>query len=105
MSEVTVSDHTARLFEERAAATAARIKWEKYEKDLTAKIHEALGYGDEEKSESRVAVDAAGVPLFKVDVTPRKSLDKKRLASHYPAALADCEVTTYVKTIKPVKQD
>lgn len=105
MSEVKVSDYVAALYEERRAASEARLKWAKHEEDLTRKIHEALGYDGEAKPEPRVAVDAAGSPLFKVDVTPRKDVDRKRLASHYPAAYADCETTIYVKTIRPVKTD
>jgi hypothetical protein len=104
MSEVTVSDHTTQLFEELRAASAARLKWETYEKDLKAKILDALGYSGEEKPEARAALDAAGSPVFKVDVTPRKDIDRGRLARLYPAAFADCERTVYVKSIKPVKQ-
>ncbi|MGW6789983.1 hypothetical protein [Streptomyces chartreusis] len=105
MSEVRVTDHTARLYEELRAASAARLKWETYEKDLKSKILESLGYGGEGKPETKAAFDAHGAPLFKVDVSPRKEIDRKRLARQYPAAYADCETTVYVKTIRPVKAD
>jgi hypothetical protein len=103
MSEVTVSDHTARLYEELRDASAARLKWETYEKDLKKKILDALGYDGEDKPETKAAVDAAGAAVFKVDVTPRKDIDRGRLARMYPAAFADCERTVYVKTIREVK--
>lgn len=103
MSDVTVSDHIAAMYEERGTATSARLRWAKYEKDLTAKLHEALGYDGEEKPETKTAVNAAGVPLFVVDVTTRKDIDRERLARLYPAAYADCETTIYVKTIRAVK--
>lgn len=100
---VKVGDDIAKLYEEVRAAGAARLKWETYEKKVKADLLKALGYDpDDDKPESLSAVDAAGAPLFKVDVAYRDGFDKKRLRSHYPAAYADCETKTPVKTIRPV---
>lgn len=104
MSNVEVSDDIAKLYEEVRAAGAARLKWETYEKKVKADLLSALGYSaDDEKPEAKTATDAAGAPLFKVDVTYRKGFDKKRFETHYPAAFADCETTTAIKTIRPAK--
>lgn len=106
MSTVEVGDDIAKLYEEVKAAGAARLKWETYEKKVKGDLLKALGYDpDDDKPESLSAVDAAGAPLFEVDVTYRKGFNKKRLATHYPAAFADCELLTPVKTIRPVKTD
>lgn len=107
MSEpVKVSGDIAKLYVEVKAASAARLKWEAYEKKVKADLLAALGYDpDDDKPASLSAVDAAGAPLFKVDVTYRDGFDKKRLATHYPAAFADCETKTPVKTIRPVKSE
>lgn len=101
---VKISDDVAKLYEEVRAAGVARLKWERYEKKVKADLLAALGYDpDDDKPESLSAVDAAGAPLFEVEVTYRKGFSKTRLATHYPAAYADCETKTPVKTIKPVK--
>ncbi|MCX4912878.1 hypothetical protein [Streptomyces sp. NBC_00687] len=101
-----VDDDIAKLYEEVRAASAARLKWETYEKKVKADLLERLGYDpDDDKPEPTVATDAAGAPLFKVDVTYRDGFDKKRLRTHYPAAFADCETKTPVKTIRPANTD
>lgn len=104
MSAVKVTDDIAKLYEEVRAASAARRKWETYEKKVKADLLTALGYDpDDDKPVTKLATDAAGAPLFKVDVTYRKDFDRDRLKTLYPAAFADCETTTAVKTIRPVK--
>lgn len=104
--KLEADDGIAKLYEEVRAAGAARLKWEKYEKKVKADLLEALGYDpDDDKPQSASVADAAGAPLFEVDVTYRKGFDKKRLSTHYPAAFADCETTTAVKTIRSVKAD
>ncbi|MFJ4828471.1 hypothetical protein ACIP79_00800 [Streptomyces sp. NPDC088747] len=106
MSKVEVGDDIAKLYEEVKAASAARLKWETYEKKMKADLLKALGYDpDDDKPKSASVVDAAGAPLFEVDVTFRKGFDKSRLATHYPAAFADCETKTPVKTIRPAAAD
>ncbi|MFF0183487.1 hypothetical protein [Streptomyces sp. NPDC005244] len=106
MATVEVSDDIAKLYEEVRAASAARLKWETYEKKVKADLLARLGYDpDDDKPVPKVATDTAGAPLFKVDVTFRDGFDKKRLRTHYPAAFADCETKTAVKTIRPVTAD
>lgn len=106
MSTVEVGDDVAKLYEEVRAASAARRKWETYEKKVKADLLNLLGYDpDDDKPETKLATDAAGAPLFKVDVTYRDGFDKGRLKTLYPAAFADCETKTPVKTIRPVTAD
>lgn len=101
-----VGDDIAKLYEEVRAASAARLKWETYEKKVKADLLKAIGYDpDDDKPAPTVATDTAGAPLFQVDVTYRDGFDKKRLRTHYPAAFADCETKTAVKTIRPASTD
>lgn len=106
MEDREVDGYVVALFTEYISARESTSKWKKHEEKLRSELLEKLGYEpDDPKPPAIRGVSPTGIPLFEVNVSTRKGLDKEYLRKAYPAVYAEAEKTTPVKTIKALAND
>jgi hypothetical protein len=99
---VTVASNMVTMYADLMKAKAVISEWSKHVKDIKKRLLLAAGHDPDDKAPPSVrAVDGDGRPVFDIEVTRKRGLDVDRLKKMYPAAYADCEKDSVVKTLKP----
>jgi hypothetical protein len=99
---VTVASNMAKLYAEHLRVQAVISEHTKYDKDIKRRLLLAAGHDPDDKTPPSVrAVDADGRAVFEIAVTYKRGIDLERLKTMHPAAYADCERDSPVRSLKP----
>lgn len=104
--QVQFTDAEASAYSVWAEAHEAEARWKAIKEEAAARLFELTGVKPDTAEAKVVEVtDADGYPLFKSEVFPRTSVSSKLVRERHPEVAAECEVTSYVKTIKEWRSD